>query len=187
MKRVFHGLAHRRVDSIGHQRVQTGTLIDLVEVRNCFALEECAFACSIFYGWSIPVIERSLDQIAGGQQVLEPLLVLDADAVAFEIVGDPNRRNIHLALLKDLLFREVGSMMGTDMKDHALLVHPISYALCLRICNSCRFVIERRLAKPFLVDAGGVQEVVGNDRVEHPHATFVEYSHDRLVGSQLRR
>ena len=50
-----------------------------------------------------------------------------------------------------------------------------------------RLVVQRRLAEPLLEHAGRVEQVVGNDRVEHAHAAFVEHAHDRLVAAQLRR
>ena len=49
-----------------------------------------------------------------------------------------------------------------------------------------RFVVQGRLAEPFLEDAGGMQQVVGDDRVEHAHATLVEHAHDRFLAAKLR-
>ena len=43
------------------------------------------------------------------------------------------------------------------------------------------FEIERRLAEPFLEDTGRVQQMIGNDRVEHAHATFVEDAQNGLL------
>ncbi len=53
------------------------------------------------------VVERAFDQIAGRQQVLQALLVLDADRVAAEIVGDAHGGDVHLALQQDLVVGQV--------------------------------------------------------------------------------
>ena len=44
---------------------------------------------------------------------------------------------------------------------------------------------EGGLAQPFLVNAGGMQQFVGNDGIEHAHAPFVENAHDRLFALEF--
>ena len=48
-----------------------------------------------------------------------------------------------------------------------------------------RLVVQRGLAEPFFEDTGWIQQVVGNDGIEHSHAPFVEHAHDRLVALKL--
>ena len=54
---------------------------------------------------AVGVVEHALDEVAGGQQVLQALLVLDADGVAAELVGDARGGDVHLALVEDLVAR----------------------------------------------------------------------------------
>ena len=130
---------------------------------------------------AIGVVERAFDQIAGRQQVLQALLVLDADQVAAEVVGDPHGGDVHLALLEDLRVGEIGLVLGAGVEFHAAVFDPLADGGGLGVADLRRFVVEGRLAEPLLEDAGGVEQVVGNDRVEHAHAAFVEDAHDRLV------
>jgi hypothetical protein len=46
-------------------------------------------------------------------------------------------------------------------------------------------MVERRLAQALLEDAAGVQGVIGNDGVEHAHASLVEDAKNGLVAPQL--
>ena len=64
----------------------------------------------------------------------------------------------------------------------------MSHRQTARASSSVTWVISAyraRLAEPLLVDAGGVEQLVGDDRVEHPHAALVEDAHDRLLRAQL--
>jgi hypothetical protein len=93
---------------IGHQAVQPGALVDFVEVGNGLAPIEHALAVAAFHRRTIGVVERAFDEVARGHQILEPLLVLNADRVATEVVGDPHGRDVHLALHEDLVLGQVG-------------------------------------------------------------------------------
>ena len=65
------------------------------------------------------------------------------------------------------------------------LFHPAAHRARFVVGDLRRFVIQGRLAEPLLEHAGRVQQVVGNDGVEHAHATFVEHAHDGLFALQL--
>ncbi len=136
---------------------------------------------------TIRIVQRPFHQVAGREEVFEALLVLDADAVAAKFVGNPQGGDVHLALQEDLLVGEVVLVPRSGLEFHSLLLHPPSDRSGLGIAGFHRLVVEGGLAEPFLKEAGGVQEVVGDDGVEHPHAAFVEDAHDRLVGLQLLR
>ena len=74
---------------------------------------------------AIDVVESPFDQIAGRRQVLQALLVLNADRLAAEFIGDAQGSDIHPALLKHLVFGEVVFFAVTEMKIHALGFKPI--------------------------------------------------------------
>ena len=73
------------------------------------------------------------------------------------------------------------------MKLHAALFHPPPHAGGFLVGDLLRFVIQRRLAEPLLEHAGGIEQIVGNDGVEHAHAAFIEHAHDRLSRMQVAR
>ncbi len=160
VQRVLDRLAHGLVDAIGHQPVQPRTFVDLVEMRQRLAVVQHTAAVAAADRRPVGVVQRAFDQVAGRQQILESLLVLDADRVAAEIVGDAQRGDVHLALQQDLLVGQVfpaGS--GPVSKLHAALVHPVADGGRLVVGGLHGFVIQGRLAEPFLEHAGRVQAV----------------------------
>ena len=116
VQRVFHRLAHRLMNAIGHQSVQPGAFIHFVEMRQRLAFVQHAAAVAAVDRRAIGIVQRSLDQVGCRQQILQSLLVLDADRVAAEIVGDPQGRDVHLALLVDLVVGQIGFFIGPVWK-----------------------------------------------------------------------
>ena len=81
---------------------------------------------------------------------------------------------------------EIGLVLRAGVEFHAAVFEPLADGGGFGVADLRRFVVEGRLAEPLLEDAGRVQQVVGDDRVEHAHAAFVEDAHDRLVALQRR-
>ena len=77
--------------------------------------------------------------------------------------------------------------MLAEVKLHARLLDPAEDLLRLGVGHLRGLVIERTLAEPLLEDAGGVEEVVGNDGIEHSHAALVEDTHQRLAVAEVGR
>jgi hypothetical protein len=94
-------------------------------VDDRLALEEHPFAVAAADGRALGVVERAFDEVAGGQQVLEALLVLDADQVAAEVVGDSHGSDVHFALLEDLRVGEIVLVLGAGVKLHAVVFEPL--------------------------------------------------------------
>ena len=182
---VLGGLAEFLVHALRDQAVEARALVDFVEVHEWAALEEHAAGPGGGDGRAPRVVEHSLDEVARRQQVLEPLLVLDADAVAAEAVGDAQCRDIHPALQEHLLPCQVASLVAAEVEPHARLLEPAKDRSRLALGDLHGLVVERALAESLLEDARRVEEAVGNDRVEHPHAALVEHAHERLATAQV--
>jgi hypothetical protein len=103
----FDWLAHGALHAVSHQGVEARALVHLVEVRQRLPLVQHAAAVAAPHRRAVGVVQRPFHQVARRQQVLQALLVLDADRRAPEVVGDPHGRDIHLALLEDLPVRQV--------------------------------------------------------------------------------
>ena len=78
-------------------------------MRQRLAAIEHSFAVAALDGRTLGVVQRPFHQIAGGHQILQALLVLDADQIAAEIIGDAQGGDVHLALQEDLV---VGQVLG---------------------------------------------------------------------------
>ena len=139
------------------------------------------------YWRTVHVVQQPFHQVRRRRQVLQPLLVLDPDRGAAEIVRNPQRRDVHLALLENLRIGQLGLFVRPGDELHPLRVQPRARRLRFPIRRSAHLGVQRRLRQPLLEHARGMQQLVGDDRVIHPHATLVENPHDRLVALQLPR
>ena len=184
VQRVFDGLLERFVDSLREQGIKAGALVRFVEMRHGFAFEQNALAIAGFHGRTIAVVQRALREIARGQQIFQALLILNADAVTAEVVGEAHGGHVGLALPEHLALGEITGFVATKIEHHALLLEPCETFARVVIADLRGLVVKRGLAEAFLEDARGVEQIVGNDRVEHAHATFVEHAHDGLVPLQ---
>ena len=173
--------------AVGDPGIEPRALVDFVEVHERLAFVEHALAVAAADRRPIGVVERAFDQVARRQQVLEALLILNADQVAAEVVGDSHRGDVHFALLENLLVGEIGLVLRAGVELHAAVFDPLADGAGFVVADLRRFVVQRRLAEPLLEHAGRMQQVVGNDRVEHAHAAFVEDAHDRLVALRASR
>ena len=72
---------------------------------------------------------------------------------AAEIVGDPHGGDVHLALRENLLVGQVGLCVRAGDELHALVFHPLADGPGLVVADLRGFVIQGRLAEPFLVHA----------------------------------
>ncbi len=112
---------------------------------------------------------------------------MDADGLRAELGRDPHRGDVHLALLQHLRFGQLGFFVRAEIEFHALGQQPVIDRAGFSIGDRLHLRIERGLAEPFLEDASRMQQFVGDDRVEHAHAAFVEDAHDELLVLELLR
>ncbi len=105
-------------------------------------------------------------------------MILDSDRVATEVVGQSHGGDVHFALQSNLSIGQMLGVLAAGNKLEALGLEPISHGVSFGIANLRCLVVQRRLTHPLLKDARRIEQVVGNDRVEHSHATLIEHSHD---------
>ncbi len=129
------------MDAQRHQGVEPGAFIDFVEMRQWLAAIEHSLAVAALDGRTLGVVERPFHQIAGGHQILEALLVLDADQIASEIVGDAQRGDVHLALQENLVVGQVLGVVRAGVEGHATLLHPAAHFLGLTVFDLSRLVV----------------------------------------------
>ena len=182
---ILDRLPHRFVNAIGHQSIEAGTFIDLIKVWNGFSTKENAFSVTTFDRWTRRIIQSAFNEITRGHQVFEPLLILNTDGGATEIIGDPDGRDIHFALSPDLFIRQIFVVVASRDESEAFLFHPLPHLIRLFVAHLRRFVIQCRLTQPLFVDSSWVEQMVWDDGIEHPHAAFVKDSHNCLVLLQL--
>ena len=135
---------------------------------------------------TVGVVQRALDEIARGQQIFQPLLILDADGVAAEIIRDPHGGDIHFALQANLRVGEIALVLRAGVEFHPLLLQPRAHGVGLGIRHAHRLGVKRGLAEAFLENSARVQRVIGYDGVEHAHAALVENAEDRFFAAELR-
>jgi len=178
---VFGRLTECVVDAVSEEGVKAGAFVDFVEVGERLALVEDAGAIAGGDGWAVRVVEHAFGEVAGGEEVVEALLVLDADGVAAEVIGEAHGGDIHFALKVDLSVGELGLGIASGVKGHAFALEPVADGLRFGVGDLVGFVEEGGLAEAFFENTAGVEGVIGNDGVEHAHATFVEDAHDGFV------
>ena len=169
------------VNAIGPQAVEARAFVDFVEMGQRLAFVQHARTVAAGDRRPFGVVQHSLDEITRGQKILKPLLILNADCRAAEVVGDAQRSDVHLALQVDLIVGQmlVGIAAGDEFQ--AVMLEPAADRAGFVVAGLHRLIIEGRLTEPFLVHAGGIHQMVGHDGVEHSHATFVEHAHDGLL------
>ena len=160
-------------------------LVHFVEVGERLAVVEDALAVAGFHRRTLAIVQRAFHQIAGGQQILQALLILDADAVAAEVIRDAHGGDVGFALPEDLRVGQVGGVVRARVELHPVLLEPVVNGARFGVADLRGLVVKRGLAEAFLEHAGRVEQVVGDDGVEHAHATLVEHAHDGLVAPQL--
>ena len=185
MQRVFDRLAHRLVDAVGHQAVEAGAFVDFVEMDDRLAFEQHPLAVAALDRRTVGVVQHAFDQVAGRQQVLQALLILNADQVAAEIVGDAHGGDVHFALGENLLVGQIGLLVRAGDELHALVFHPLADGPGFVVGDLRGFVVQGRLAEAFLEHAHRVEQFVLDDGVVHAHAAFVEDAHDRPLLAEL--
>ena len=185
VERVLRREAELTPELVGDKPVEPGALVHFVEVGKRLSREKLLAGHLVINGGTLDVVEESLDEVGGGSEVLEALLVLDADRGASELLGDTDGGDVHLALLEDLVLGEVVLLAGAELEGHAAVEEPLVNGARLLVLHGEHLGVERGLAEALLEDAGLVDELVRDDRVVHAHATLVEDSHDLLVVAEL--
>ena len=111
--------------AIGEQRVEAGAFVHFVEVRRGPGRRRDRPSVRAVDRRAVDVVQQPLGEVGGGREVLQALLILDADRVAAEFVGDSRRGDVHLALVEDLFQSELGLRILAKVERHAFLDEPI--------------------------------------------------------------
>ena len=156
-------------------------------MRQRFAFEEHALAIGAGHRRAVGVVEHAFDEIARRCEVFEALLILDADGVAAELIGEAHGGDVHFALQQDLRLRQLRGLVGAELHLQALALQPSVNRRRVVIADVLHRGIEGGLAEPLLEAAGGVQQVIRDDRVEHAHAAFIEDAEDGFAGAEATR
>src|SRR5439155_13834090 len=106
---------------------------------------------------AIDVVEQALGKVGGRGQILQSLLVLDADGVTTVFVGDTHSGDIHLTLSENLIVGKLGLRRGARNESDAFALEPLAYGERFGIGDAAHPGIERRLAEPLLEHSGGMQ------------------------------
>jgi len=176
VQRILRGETQLAPKTIGNQAIQAGTLIHLVKMRQrLIGIEDGAGLCA-FHGRTVNVVEQAFDQIAGWRQILQALLVLNANSSAAKVGCDADGGDVHLALGQHLHLGEFASFVSTEVELHPPAFQPGKNLCRLLIRDVAHGREEGGLAQPFLEYAGGVEQFVRYDGVVHSHATLVEHA-----------
>ncbi len=100
MQRILRIQSHRRPHAIRDQSIDARALIHFIEMRQRTTRVQLLARHRAKHRRPIHVIQQPLGQIRSRADILQPLLVLDPDRIAPEVIRDPHRRNIHPALLQ---------------------------------------------------------------------------------------
>src|ERR1035437_6220087 len=181
--------AQRRPHSVGDDGIDGRAFVDLVEVGHGLAGPQLTAGDGIENGRSRGIVEQAFREVRSRYHVLEALLVLDADGVAAEGLGHPDRGDVHLQLRRDLPFGELGGFVGAELELHAAQEQPVERGHRLRVLDLEHGRIQGRLAQALLEEAARVEQLVVEEGVVHAHAAFVEDAQDRRrlheVGGKL--
>ena len=107
VQRRLDRLAEAAVDAVGEQGVEAGAFVDLVEVHDRLSLAD-RLSVGASDRRPIVIVEHPLGEVGSRHQVLQALLILDADRLAAEGLGDPGGGDVHPALIQDLRHGELG-------------------------------------------------------------------------------
>ena len=120
MQRRFRRIAQFQPDAVGDQSIKAGAFIHFVKVRQRFSGKQFVAGHLVMNRRPINVVQQSLHEIGCRCEILQPLLILDSDGCATKLIGDPDSSNIHFALLKDLILREISFFIRPEMEFHSL-------------------------------------------------------------------
>ena len=98
---------------------------------------------------------------------------------------ETHRGVVHLQALEDLLLRQLGRRVAAEPESHAAVGEPPVVPPRRVLGHLAHRGVQGRLRESLLEEAHPMEQVVGDDRVVHPHAAFVEDSEDRLVAGEL--
>ena len=79
MQGVLRGKSQLAPEIVRDQAIQSGAFVNFIEMRKGLAREEHTPRFGAFHRRAFDVIEGAFDQIAGGHQIFQALLILDAD------------------------------------------------------------------------------------------------------------
>ena len=101
-------------------RVEAGALVHLVEMRDRRGLDGLRLPSAPATSGRVAVVQHPLDQVASRQQILQPLLILDADGLAAELLGHAHGSHVHPALVEHLRLGQVGRVVAAEVEGQPL-------------------------------------------------------------------
>ena len=184
MQGVGLGLTQRFVDAVGEEAIQTGALVHFVKVGDGFAFADHGTVGAgdrrTFGG-----VQGAFDEVGSGEQIFETLLILNADGFAAEFIGDADGGHIHFALEQNLGFGEFAGVVAAEMESQSFIEVPLEHRFGFFVGHLRTCVVEGGLGKTFFVNAGLEEEFIGDDRIVHAHAAFVEHAHNGFFAEQV--
>ncbi len=184
---VFGGETELAPEFVGHEAVEAGAFIDFVEMRQCFTFKEHALAIGAAHGRAVGVVEHAFDEVAGGCEVFEALLILNADGGAAELVGKAHSGDVHFALKQDLRLGELRGLVCAEFHLQAFFVQPSEHGGSIGIAHFTHRGVECGLTEALFEATSGMQQVIRHDGVEHAHAAFIEDTEDGLLMTKTAR
>lgn len=180
----FGWLLECGVHALGHEGVDTTALVHFVEVWVGLAFEDDLAGC-VLDRRTVCAVEHTFDEVGSGAEVLEALLILNAEGIATEGVTNAAGSNIHFALLDHLRLGQLGLGVLTEVEVEALIFDEFEDFFGFGLAHILHFSEECGLAELLLVDTGLEEELIRNRGVIHAHAELIENTHDRLVAVEI--
>src|SRR5262249_51546706 len=127
-------------------------------MRDGLAREEDASSARALNRGTVDIVEQAFDQVAGRSEVLQTLLVLNADRRTTKFIREANGGDIHFALLQRLCLGQLSFLVGAPLKCHSFFEQPIENRPGVGVADLLHGSIEGGLAQALFEYACGMQE-----------------------------
>jgi len=91
--------SHRGPDPVGDEGVDGDSFVHFVEVRQRLVAPKDSRAVAAPHRRTVGVVEQPFGDVRRGYEVLQALLVLDADTIETEVITYPEGSDVHGELL----------------------------------------------------------------------------------------
>ena len=85
-------------------------------MRQRLTLVEHCRPVRTFDGSTVDIVQHPFGKVGCGREIFQALLVLNADRVAAELVGDAQSGDVHFALLEYLVVRQFGRFVHAGLE-----------------------------------------------------------------------
>ncbi len=187
VERRFRRKSENVPDAIGDERVETSTFVHFIEMWNRLPRVQFFAGDFVTNRRALDVVEQTFDQIGRGRDVLQTLLILNADGIASKFIRDANGGDVHFALGQHLSFSQFVFFIHAEIEFHSSCKQPIVNRARVLIGHDSHFGEQRGLAQAFFEHADRVEQFIRDDGIEHAHTAFVENSHDGFVRAEFAR